>query len=822
MIAAIARNIFISAMRNKKIISLLLLFWAIQAQSQTIKITSIDSFAGQFIKNLRTDTAEEIQVQTDKKFYTTGETIWFKAYCLNRISHKIYSHSKTLFVDLVNEQDSVISQLLLNNKEQKTDADISIPLSLASGYYWLRAYTKNILQQDRNRILVSPLYILNPIKKDSFAISRGTKQIVACPPDCNQPHIIFYPEGGAMIAGTNSLVAFRCFDDKGNPLNISGYVTDSWDSVVSTFKTTTAGLGKFSLYIWKSRKYNAHIRWGDGHEFVYPLPPIDQYASQLSVADQSGNVIKLRLSLGDSLYKKNKRTYILGMSRDSLCFAAIGTDMYEIFISKKSFPNGMATILLFDDLGKIISERNIYIQNNPVINIKTDKENYAAREKVKLDIEVADSNNYPMVSLISVAVTDDKLATKLPDEDEIALQQKLKNDIADSNDLVMLTQKNNYHDGDYNMGSRDPLLNIDNDSALLNINGIVVNKKNEPVRNRILTLFSNNRGIIFETDTTKEDGRFHFPVPSHDDSTQFTLQLTNLKGVKLDDRIILDTFNFPRFSTPDQLKKRFTVADSVVINNIKSYSFDTAHIGKGKEWLKAVTVKTTKKKPVNYDSKKRVSNFSHIITSDMIRQSGANNIRDALLSVPGLHYSHGYLVIGGPSDFTIGPHSEPTLIVNGAEIDVISGFNPMMNESSPLSFYLSRMDANIIDFVEVLTGAEAATYGTRGGNGVIIINTTTSSHGKYGSPDLVKFYPKGYVTSPTFACPDYDKKEIKKSAYPDERATIYWNGSILTDNQGKVSISFFTADPATTYTVTMMGVTAGGDRIYKKININRK
>ena len=56
---------------------------------------------------------EKVFVHTDKWFYIAAETIWFKAYCINAFSHRLSCYSKTLFIDLVNDKDSVISQLLV-------------------------------------------------------------------------------------------------------------------------------------------------------------------------------------------------------------------------------------------------------------------------------------------------------------------------------------------------------------------------------------------------------------------------------------------------------------------------------------------------------------------------------------------------------------------------------------------------------------------------------------------------------------------------------------------------------------------------------------
>jgi uncharacterized protein YfaS (alpha-2-macroglobulin family) len=70
--------------------------------------------------------------------------------------------------------------------------------------------------------------------------------------------------------------------------------------------------------------------------------------------------------------------------------------------------------------------------------------------------------------------------------------------------------------------------------------------------------------------------------------------------------------------------------------------------------------------------------------------------------------------------------------------------------------------------------------------------------------------------------PDYNNKEIKNSKNHDLRTTIYWNGDIFTDKDGKASVNFFTADAPATYIVIVRGITANGDKIYKTATINRR
>ena len=544
---------------------LISLFSVLCGHAQKTQVSALDSLAGNFIKYLRKSPGEKILLNTDKWFYLSGETIWFKAYTLNTLSNKISVQSKILFVDLVDEQDQVIHQLMMNIPQSRLEGNINIPVAIPEGYYWLRAYTRKILDEDSSKIFVQPIYVLNPRKPDSSIASQISQAGRRGADKEGQPIVSFYPEGGSMISGTTAVIAFRSVDKAGKPVEVNGYVTEGKDTVVRDFKTSLPGLGRFNLDIWKSRKYIAHVKWKD-KQFEYPLPLINQYASQLSVFAQNENTFQVRVSLGDSLYHKNKVHSLIGISRDSLCFAATGSDMYEIYVPKSNFPKGMATLLLFNDQNKVVSERNIYIdKDNHIVAISTDKNQYGSREKARFELSITDSLLHPVRALCSVAITDDNMDKQSGLESpasnyifaSLDLPQSASSYSPEELDLFMLTQKERFSDWTY---EPDPLLaptkSYLEDSTLEFIRGSILNSKEEPVPDQVVTLFSTQKNIIFLSEITDQRGRFHFRLPAGiADSSAMTLQVANQKGTKQDKTIVVDPPAVPHPKTPKLLRK---------------------------------------------------------------------------------------------------------------------------------------------------------------------------------------------------------------------------------------------------------------------------
>jgi hypothetical protein len=800
---------------------LLFLLLSIGALSQNVLIPKLGLLASDFTNSIRDD-KERVFVQTNKWFYTAGEDIWLRAYCINALSHKVMRKSKSLFVDVVNDRDSLVGQILLNNGLLRLDGRISLPPALPEGYYWLRAYTRRQLKQDHDGIYVQALYVFNSGNRDTHSIVPEKLDSIFNTDDTCSPCIKFYPEGANVIAGNYNKIAFASFNQQGKQMDVVGYVTDNANMVVAKYSTSIPGLGSFSFFADGAMSYTAHTIFGSGKIVHTQLPKPNGYGYQLLFTSQTIDSVFFQVSLGDSTYKKYKVSFVLGISRDSLCYAAMGKDMYTFGIAKNSFPEGKATLLLFNAEQKILSQRDIYIKkSNSALTIAADRTSYGPRQKVNLSVTTNETENLHVSdAILSIAVTNDHAGNE---NIEQKIMERIKDynivfpgkDMTDSEinsysndhwDMIMLTQPGNYLGWQKRSGMNyiSPPWE-QSDSDVTNLTGHVLGKKNLPLRNRIITIVSNNSEIL-ETDTTDTSGKFHFKLPDNIyDSTNLYFEVSNSSGLEMEDSIEVDMMRFPRFSTPVALKKRSSFLRTKQLEDFKLYLLDSFAIGNRKGLLKPVTITARKKIPVTYDESKIVSFFSRIIPGDKIGLS-PHAIDAALLSVAGVSLMGGFVIIrgGGIPNGAGGP--EPLLFVDGSQIILSSMRVKLLS-------YLATLNTRNIDFIEVLEGADATVYGPGSDNGVIYVHTL---NGGRPIPESEKMglkliYVRGYYAAPVFEEPDYDKKEIRNSPYPDHRSTIYWNGNIKTDNSGKVVLQFFTTDAPINYNVFVIGVTADGN-----------
>ncbi len=658
--------------------------------------------------------------------------------------------------------------------------------------------------------------------------------------------IRFLPEGGNIISGTEAVVAFIAVNKNGLPVPIEGYVKNEVGIKVTNFRTSHDGMGKFTFIPGSGRAYFAVVTSKDGREQAYALPPINNYAYQVSIVDENEKNLKVRVSLGDSLYKKNKKTFLLGTSQGRLCFAGSGRDMYEVDIPKDSFPEGVAKLTLFSETEVPVSERLFFVKHqHSIVTIDGLRDKYGARQPVSLTITSKDKLGNPAKGAFSIAVTDDAVVPSGESDGNIITNLLLNEDLKgyipnptfyfdekqakanDALDLVMLTHGWSRYSWEEVMQNKYPAVQYGSDSAL-NISGHVESASGEPVKGYTVGLYADKWGSSFLSadyedgialDTLDEKGSFAFNNLIFQDSTQFMILVKNRKKVQKNLKIILNKYNWIAAPALALTRSYDSSPMKETLRNMKNrFKQDIQSEGRGIT-LAPVNLKTNKKTSY-FSDKRRVSMTSSIITSDQIEKTGNVNLANSLFLVPGVQLKQGRITIQGGVTFsgTSLVISEPILIVDGVPTDAGSGLMSLLN----------TIPYNTVDFIEVLKGNDEAAYGVRGANGVILVNTkqrnsrldsTQYSRIMDGKP---VFYVPGYAVAKEIYVPKYDMPEQLKNPIPDVRATIYWNGNIHVDDKGTANILFYTSDPVTTYSIILEGLTDSGDIVHQAAQIRRE
>lgn len=132
-------------MKRKIIILSIALFSIVSSLTLSAFIYADDPFDAllkkleEFYKN---DPHEKVHLHLDKPYYAVGDDIWFKAYVVDSRNSSPSLISSILYIELINNVDSIKAQVKLPLQSGITWGDFKLPDSLSEGNYRIRAYTQ--------------------------------------------------------------------------------------------------------------------------------------------------------------------------------------------------------------------------------------------------------------------------------------------------------------------------------------------------------------------------------------------------------------------------------------------------------------------------------------------------------------------------------------------------------------------------------------------------------------------------------------------------------------------------------------------------------
>ena len=763
----------------------------------------LDQLATNLIKDYENKAKELIILQTDKSIYKAGTDIWFRAYSVSSNGFAIDSKDKVIYVELANDKDSVVDRVLLNKEALQYNGSIAIPQLLNEGFYQVRTYTKNILQEHPADVFISSVYITNGSKKGPMSQLSGSDPIYK-----------FYPEGDNLINGVTSVVVFTAADKNGMPLQASGFVKDNFGNEMVKF--TGNGIGKFSFEPYsKDRIYKVYIKTSNSTEQVYSLPAIKTGAFQLALQKQTPEELVFRVALGDSAYNEKASSYLLGVAGGKICFASEGKAMYMVNIPVNTLPHGLVDFYLYDAKQELKSRRTVFNEHyNTVVNIVSDKQEYPSRQRAKLTINVTDSESKPVKAVFSVSITAKKLTGEGPQmhSADIYLMSRNRDGLM-INDLITNSEAKDLLA--IAMSSAEqvkniPVIKTDKDFYWdgLEIKGRVADKQNSPLTGQLIVLMPEQENTALN-DSTDNKGTFAFRDITFYGKERFHVMIPSVYNKQQKYGIEQEATVFPVINTASIFN-----SNGISLANLASFKqlhLDSSVAGNTKMYLQQLVLKEAGGSKKTDVSKKGLA--PHRITAEQLDKLSFSNTADAVKMVPGVMMLGRKLTIRGGLMTPTGDLSdiEPLLIVDGVQ-----------THAGSVVDYLNSIPPSQIEYIDVSTGSEAAMYGTRGGNGVIIVKTSNQLRDNKSNNERQTIVASGFYKEQNFYEPPYDSYTVRDATFVDNRATIYWNGQVITDEAGKSTVSFYTADLKNDYNVTVQGITEKGELIFKTYTIKRK
>ncbi|WP_158825258.1 TonB-dependent receptor plug domain-containing protein [Mucilaginibacter lacusdianchii] len=642
----------------------------------------------------------------------------------------------------------------------------------------------------------------------------------------NQVNVQFFPESGSLVNGVRSKVAFKALGADGLGTDIKGVVTDNENQQVAILTTRHAGMGYFALTPQAGKTYKAQITYKDGSQNTVNLPTALNQGYVLAVGMPDSATISLRVT--GSNVNNDAPVYIVAQSGGNITFVAKskpGTNTFGTLIPKSRFPSGIVQFTLFSSTGEPLNERIVFVQHGNdllKLNVKAGSATSNVRGKVKIDLNAVNSSNKPVVGSFSAAVIDESKvktdeATEISILSSLLLTSDLRGYIEQPNyyftqvnektqtdlDVLMLTQG-------YRRFDWKPILAgtfaapVYQPEKALQIAGTVKTSGGKPVPNAKITLFTTAGGTFIIDTVADTQGRFAFKNLVFKDSIKFVLQARTAKNGKnveiaLDNNVGQAAVVKNRNITGIEINTDSKLATYLKYSK-QQYDTETRYgLGNHTVVLKEVTITEKRKTALeNSSNLNGAGNADQVIMGDLFTKMGCVTIDQCLQGrLVGVIFRGGIPY----STRNAGSNTPMQIIVDGIYVD---------------ASYIQSLNPIDIASIEVLRSiGNTAIYGSRGGAGVLLINTRrgndyTNNASQIYSPGVITYTPKGYYRAREFYSPQYDDPKTNQ-AVADVRTTIFWKPNIVTDDNGHASFEYFNAGSPGTYRVVIEGIDGEGN-----------
>jgi hypothetical protein len=780
---------------------------------------------------------EKIYLHTDREFYFTGETIWFKSYLTDSRSGKLIPGAENIYINLVHESGDIVAESILLSLNGQAHSSISIPDTLKEGGYILQAFTDYLLNFGESSFFQKLLKIERPAGSlraiDRIERSTNSHEMAA---DAS-----FLPEGGLLLENTSNLVAFKIIDKNGYGIDASGTVSDEAGETVTAFNTNYRGMGIFFLTPEPGKSYQATINGFPSFRFNFDSL-VSAEGIKIQLVNHTSNELIVNIK-GNSRKFNGETYYIANMFRGEILFyrpVKIESENQVLKFDSKMLKGGINRLVLLDKNLKPVSERLLFSKNFTLneLEVTTDSVSYTRISEVKLNISEKNPSATPKERHLSLAVVHENAFP------ESGVSQNILSSLLIDSELNGFTGPSADYFSDAGLPSEAKLrlLMLTNgwisyfwnnvppmnqplefkQTAGIDLKGVATDIiTGQPIEEGEISLvIEKDAEMAFLTDTTAKAGEFTFPGLIFNDTAKVLVQAKNEKGRQNTEIKLAPVSKKITPQSSDLMQAAGFPDVSADMHRIKYTAVQERNRFYAKQRAKAERLQTSEqvRSPEENDGHFRIyENADHVVQVPQ-NEASSSNILDFLSGkVPGLDINSEQVSIRGTSNFD--GNSTPLFLVDG--VPLLTGNNtirtgPGSNEEEEPDQYVIETVKSIplgdIDKVEILKSSQnLATFGTEGSNGVIAIYT------RRGNKDIPARAVKGviekniagYAAAKNFFVPKYSP-ENKNREIPDYRTTLFWEPEIpLKNNSAKYVFS--TSEQPGTYKIFVEGINEEGE-----------
>ncbi|GAC1533078.1 MAG: Plug domain-containing protein [Sediminibacterium sp.] len=754
---------------------------------------------------------EKIHIHFDRSIYNKAETIWYKLYLLAPAEPGAMM-SKNVYVEWYDAAGKMIRQTVSPLYQSTAKGAFEIPTDYAGSFLHVKAFTQWMLNDDPAFSYERDIAINNVPAK------RNRKPVIA------QTKVEAFPEGGFLIQGLLSKVAFKATNQFGIPVRIKGSLVTDKNKVIDSLSVQHDGMGIFSVIPQPEVSYK--LNWTDenGVHGTTPIAVTKTEGATIAVTTTNEKALVL-IERTNNVTDDFKQLNLLVHMNQKLFYKV------KIRVTEKTkinaeipideLPTGILQFSLFTADWVPVAERIIFVNNHlHEFNAKltTPLVDLNKRAKNIIDIFVPDT----AFANMSIAVTDAAITTenKHTIYSDLLLSDDIKGTIynpayylksdADSVtahlDLVMLTNGWRRFDWDKIKSGMMPRLAYPRENDYLKLTGKVYGAKSVtsgiPLQlNFILAAKDSSRQFLFlpvaKDGSFEQRGLFFYDTVKVFYGFNGNKGLASVTEVHIENGLLRQT---PKNIVYPEKDVQANWNDSLARLKM-NYFFDEEEKRKKRlasTTLQEVVVKSKVKNPLQLLEEKYATGLfsgGDGYSFDLTDDKSATGYMDILSylqgKVAGLQIS--------------GSGSQTSLNWRGGAPDLY------LDEFKSNIDLVQSIPVSNIAFIKVFRPPFFGSGGG-GGGGAIAIYTRKGGDRKpsANTPGLESTILGGYSRFKEFYNPSYEKPN-NESTETDTRTTLYWNPYVLTNKKNPhIKLEFYNNDISKKLQIVLEGINGDG------------
>ncbi len=745
---------------------------------------------------------ENVVLLLSKPAYLAGETMAFKAYVLS--GYELSPLCTNLYVELYDGAKNRLDSQIVYLHRGSGDGGFTLPASLAEDVYYVRAYTRWMLNAGDEHTLIKPLLVYNPYSTQGLqpkAVKWKAKAFI---------------ESNQLLDGAVANVAVRLFSDGSLPKSWSGSLEEG-DTTRTPLTVYNNEIGEVRFLAFEGKTYKLIIKDDVGNTQEIRLPAVKDSGALLQVTSYATtlrySLLFKNMASGGKGYKLvasyNRQPFFVSS------FTKEGSGVAGT-IAIADLPPGLVQLTLFNEKEQPVAERLCFIHlpqlqaNEPTVSLDT----FSVRDRGynhwqlatdtatwgTYSIQVADAAVLPASDFLSAIYLGD-LSAPAQDADWY-LREPNETKMAALHALL-LTEEKKPVQWPTVLRPAQPALPFQPEQLLSFSGTVVKGNKTQPLRNMNLLVKAPDSTLSFLQVQTNKEGVFALENLFFTDTLQVYYQPDRRKFLEGDVSIL-----FRQANRHHPLRQPLPQHGYTLVNR------------KAADTLPLLVQRASAERQQQLLRAEKVKMLEAVVVST--NAASRTEAMDKRLST-GRFQSQRALLFDFINDEETAPLVSSNLLewlqgrVPSLTISYVDNVPVPLIRNQPVPVFLDEVNVDY-ETIQSVSPADVALIKViqsggmiGGGSGIAIYTRRGDMAPARNTPSLPYYTLTGYkrFTAPTALTPS----QVQDMSVSDDR-TIFFRHALVPPEQGKTSIRFFNNDKTKKFRLSVAGFTAEGRPVF--------